>query len=255
MEIPRLAKHHPQSETHLSQEHDAKLQGTGHLVLPAAVLLLAGFPLLVVIHDFGNRLLLADPPGFFRSIWPVLDSPVHALLAAIIVSPFLLRLNASRKEILTGWVLAVFFAVMIDVDHAVTARSFSIAAVTNLARRPVTHSFVPVVIFSLLVSAVFRSKTIGGMVLLGLLSHLFRDAATGGVPLLWPFRRWEIQMTDAACYLGLFGLYGVAMAYAFRRRWHESLSQVVDLSQAYESLLLRLGSALEKMRNAIADLG
>ncbi len=101
----------------------------------------------------------------------------HAAIAAAVVAPL------GRDAIRT----AVTAALVIDVDHAVAARSVRIRATTGLDARPRTHS---------VVTALAAGATLGGLAgpvqgwaaFAGLVSHLLHDAGdrAAPTPVLWP---------------------------------------------------------------------
>lgn len=84
---------------------------------------------------------------------------------------------------------AVAAALVIDVDHAVAARSVRVRDTTALARRPVTHSLVTALATGGLV-AVAAGPWHGWAAFAGLGSHLLHDAGdrAAPTPVLWPFR-------------------------------------------------------------------
>ena len=110
------------------------------------------------------------------------DPLQHALIAAAVVSPVAAR--AGRGVLWT----AVAAALVIDVDHAVAARSVRVRDTTGLAARPRTHSFVTTLATGAGVAAAAGSLH-GWAAFAGLASHLLHDAGdrAAPTPLLWPF--------------------------------------------------------------------
>ena len=106
------------------------------------------------------------------------DPLQHAAIAAAVVAPL------GRDAVRT----AVAAALIIDVDHAVAARSVRIAATTGLDTRPRTHS---------VLTALATGAALGGLAgpvqgwaaFAGLVSHLLHDAGdqAAPTPMLWPF--------------------------------------------------------------------
>jgi membrane-bound metal-dependent hydrolase YbcI (DUF457 family) len=82
---------------------------------------------------------------------------------------------------------AVAAALVIDIDHAVAARSVRINATTSLPTRPRTHSLVTAVGAGAAVAA--AAGPVHGWVAFGaLVSHLLHDAGdrAAPTPMLWP---------------------------------------------------------------------
>ena len=106
------------------------------------------------------------------------DPFVHALLAAAVVAPL------GRRPMLT----AVVAGTLIDVDHAIAARSARPSAMLTLRTRPRSHTLLATL------AAAAVGTAAGGPVhgwagFAGLASHLLRDASddAAATPLLWPF--------------------------------------------------------------------
>ena len=130
-----------------------------------------------------------------RAIHVYTDPLQHALIAAAVVAPL------GRRAIRA----AVVAALVIDVDHAVAARSVRVRATTALATRPRTHSLVTAVAAGTTVGFA-RGPVEGWAVVGGLVSHLLHDAGDSAAPtpLLWPFaparqlgRRRQLVFTAA----------------------------------------------------------
>lgn len=131
----------------------------------------------------------------------VVDETAHvatALLAVICFRP------QAEIRIVVG---AVLGSTAIDLDHLpAMAGSLILTAGTN---RPYTHSLITVVLVTFLgitLPSPLRPFIWG--VNLGVLSHLLRDMATGGVPLFWPldtsrvvvpYHLYLIALVAAAC--------------------------------------------------------
>jgi membrane-bound metal-dependent hydrolase YbcI (DUF457 family) len=110
------------------------------------------------------------------------DPLQHALLAAAVAAPLVPR--AGRGVLAAATVPAL----VIDLDHAVAARSVRIAATTSLATRPRTHSLLTALGAGALVTAV-AGPLHGWAAFGGLVSHLLHDAGdrAAPTPVLWPF--------------------------------------------------------------------
>jgi membrane-bound metal-dependent hydrolase YbcI (DUF457 family) len=113
----------------------------------------------------------------------VYSDPVqHAMIAAVVVAPL-----AARDRRVLG--TAVTAALVIDVDHAVAARSVRVRDTTALAQRPPTHSLLTAAAVGSLVAAA-AGPAHGWAVFAALGSHLLHDAGdrAAPTPVLWPFR-------------------------------------------------------------------
>jgi membrane-bound metal-dependent hydrolase YbcI (DUF457 family) len=106
----------------------------------------------------------------------------HALIAAAVAAPLVPR--AGARVLLT----AVAAASVIDVDHAVAARSLRVSATTALDTRPRSHSLLTALGAGALVTAA-AGPLHGWAAFGGLTSHLLHDAGdrAAPTPLLWPF--------------------------------------------------------------------
>ena len=110
------------------------------------------------------------------------DPLQHAAIAAAVAAPLVPR--AGERVVVT----AVVAALVIDVDHAVAARSLRIGATTSLDTRPRTHSLLTALGAGALVAAA-AGPLHGWAAFGGLASHLLHDAGdrAAPTPLLWPF--------------------------------------------------------------------
>jgi membrane-bound metal-dependent hydrolase YbcI (DUF457 family) len=120
-------------------------------------------------------------PGLLPRVRVYTDPLQHALIAAGVAAPLVPR--AGWRVLLT----AVTAATVIDVDHAVAARSVRIRATTSLAMRPRTHSFFTALGAGVLVAAA-AGPLHGWAAFGGLVSHLLHDAGdrAAPTPILWP---------------------------------------------------------------------
>jgi len=113
-----------------------------------------------------------------RALQTYTDPLQHAAIAATVAAP--LGRAAVRA--------AVAAALVIDLDHAVAARSVRVRDTTALDTRPRTHSLVTAVAAGTTVGFA-RGPVEGWAVVGGLVSHLLHDAGDSAAPtpLLWPF--------------------------------------------------------------------
>jgi len=111
------------------------------------------------------------------------DPLQHAAIAAVVVAPLAARTD--RRVLAT----AVAAALVIDVDHAVAARSFRPRHTTALNRRPPTHSLLAAAGAGALISAA-AGPAHGWAAFAALGSHLLHDAGDDAAPtpVLWPWR-------------------------------------------------------------------
>jgi membrane-bound metal-dependent hydrolase YbcI (DUF457 family) len=114
-----------------------------------------------------------------RAVQIYTDPLQHVVIAAAVAAP--LGRPAVRS--------AVTAALLIDLDHAVAARSLRVRDTTGLATRPRTHSLVTAAGAGALVTLA-RGPVEGWAVFGGLVSHFLHDAGdrAAPTPMLWPFR-------------------------------------------------------------------
>jgi membrane-bound metal-dependent hydrolase YbcI (DUF457 family) len=107
------------------------------------------------------------------------DPFAHALLAAAVVAPL------GRRPMVT----AVVAGTVIDVDHAIAARSARPSAMLTLRTRPRSHTLLATVAAAAVGTAA-GGPLHGWAAFAGLTSHLLRDASDDAAPtpLLWPLR-------------------------------------------------------------------
>ena len=110
------------------------------------------------------------------------DPLQHALIAAAVAAPLA---RPAGRSVITS---AVAAALVIDVDHAVAARSVRVRDTTALPTRPRTHSLVTALAAGT-VAARAAGPVHGWAVFGALASHLLHDAGdrSAPTPVLWPF--------------------------------------------------------------------
>jgi hypothetical protein len=172
---------------------------------------------LILAVMLGGEYLVAHAPAgwprLFRMAWRLLDSPVHALQALLVVSPLLLwrqPLAESLRRMI--WVGAL--AVLLDLDHFAAAGSFSLARALHLWSRPATHSILFAAIFGLGAGLVSRRPVYGWLAFAALAAHILYDAPGGSTPLFWPIPS-DILAAPIA-YTGVLALYFGSRALAVR---------------------------------------
>jgi LexA-binding, inner membrane-associated putative hydrolase len=119
-----------------------------------------------------------------RAIRIYTDPLQHACIAAAVAAPLVPR---TGRGVLVS---AVVPALVIDVDHAVAARSLRVRATTSLPMRPRSHSLVTALGTGAAVAAA-AGPVHGWAAFGGLASHLLHDAGDSAAPtpVLWPFAR------------------------------------------------------------------
>lgn len=118
-----------------------------------------------------------------REFTALLDPVAHAALALIVVLPWIVLARLPRYYA----ILAVAAAVLIDLDHFIVATSLSLKDAISLPMRPMSHSVIFCAGLAGLLGVIFRQFSAGAIIFLALLSHLSRDATSGGTPWLFPF--------------------------------------------------------------------
>jgi hypothetical protein len=119
--------------------------------------------------------------------WAILDEAGHAAVAALVM---LWTVPA------WGWrpfVAAVLAATLIDVDHALAARSILPSRLMSLAARPASHSLLGVAVGSG-VGWLVGGRRVAFAAGVGILTHVMGDAtADPGVPLWVPWvAEWHV---------------------------------------------------------------
>jgi membrane-bound metal-dependent hydrolase YbcI (DUF457 family) len=154
-----------------------KLGRRGSLVPRADIGSYATLPVPVALW-VGAELAQRGQPITLR--WALLDEVAHAGVAAICSWPL------GRKWGARSVLVAVLSGTVIDVDHAIAARSLAPRRMMRLAERPATHSLLGVLLVAIVTGAVC-GRRLGYAAGIGAASHVLRDAvAPPGVPLFTP---------------------------------------------------------------------
>ena len=128
---------------------------------------------------FGSELVQSRLPA--SPAFAVVDEIAHASVALMCAVPLVLRWG--YRPVL----VAVLAGTLIDVDHALAARSLDPMHMMQLGARPPTHSLAGAVLLATLVGAVLDSRA-AYAAFVGVVSHIVRDAdGPPGVPLFAPF--------------------------------------------------------------------
>jgi hypothetical protein len=184
--------------------------------------------LIVSTMIIGDALISWRPASVPRIYWALLDSPVHAALALLVVSPLFahrdLHQRTFRRVVVAGLV-----TVFLDLDHFVAARSLSLYDALHLAARPVSHSLLFALGCGLLAHLLTRHASDGWLVFGVLASHILRGASSGGTPFLWPLGVYRLPVR--AYYAAQVSLYlvtrTVAGSWFDRRAWSHGLRRLI----------------------------
>ncbi len=159
----------------------AKVQSINS-AMGSAVILSAAILMVMVL---GDALVYSWPKGIPTQLWALLDSPVHLVLALLVVAPLFAH-PAIQRHLWIWLAVAAMAAVLVDLDHFIAARSFALEDALELGGRPIAHSFAFAIAMAALTWIISR-EPLGAILVLGvLLSHMVRDASHGTAPLLWP---------------------------------------------------------------------
>lgn len=143
---------------------------------------------------------------------------MHGTIGVLVVAPLLWR-SAHRSRLIA---LAFAAGVLLDVDHAVAARSLDPAAMERLGRRPDSHSLLFASAIAVLTLVATRRRVVAWGVFAILTAHLLFDAPGGGVRWLFPVQHPE-SIPWLACPLGTLVLVGIsAMVARAPLRWPDS---------------------------------
>jgi hypothetical protein len=172
------------------------------LIVVAAVSLGVIF---VVDYYFEN----ASPPLL---VVAVLDEIAHLGTALILL------IGLGRVSLSPFTVACLVGAVLIDVDHLPAMLSPDVSLIEE--ERPVTHSVIWVAV--LLISSTgltgqWRSVVVG--LSLGILTHLVRDMATGGVPLFWPVSDNIVEIPYWTYAIAIVSTASMGISQSFDRRF------------------------------------
>ncbi|MEI7597629.1 MAG: metal-dependent hydrolase [Bacteroidota bacterium] len=133
--------------------------------------------LLWIIAFFAHKCLV--PNAKTPLLIAIFDSTTHGFIAFVMIFPFLLSKIINWKLVL----IILIPAVLIDIDHAIVAHSVAVEDMIKLETRPLSHSLLFSLGFSLLFALILRikEKTHSYCLLfysffLTLSSHILRDS-------------------------------------------------------------------------------
>lgn len=133
---------------------------------------------------FADYLMRWKPFGS-NEFWGLFDGGVHATISMLVLLPF-----ARKGTILIDLLTFLVIGGAIDIDHFIQAQSFSVSDVIALPLRPASHSFTFIILLSIIVFSF--NKRMGIILLLGLSSHIIRDASSGVTPIFYPLEFYRI---------------------------------------------------------------
>lgn len=148
---------------------------------PVRTVRLAGV-IAVGIGLMGARDLFLLPLPFLLDA--LTDEPAHAATALLSVGAG--AAIARRRLARMAAIVALLGGTLIDLDHLPAILGWD--GLTAGTQRPYSHSLLTVAAISLIAWRLRGGRRAAALVIAGAVSsHLMRDMATGGVPLLWPF--------------------------------------------------------------------
>jgi membrane-bound metal-dependent hydrolase YbcI (DUF457 family) len=148
--------------------------------------------------------------------WAGLDAVAHGAAAGLVAVGLIPGFGARTLV----WGIAA--GILLDLDHAVAARSLDPLRMMSLTARPPTHSLVAALALAGLVGSL-RGWIFGYVVGIGIIAHLLGDAIEpAGVPLLAPFIAdpWmRVSVTTLVFGMLAMGLVstGLSLSHALRR--------------------------------------
>jgi membrane-bound metal-dependent hydrolase YbcI (DUF457 family) len=125
------------------------------------------------------------------------DEAIHFSFGMLVNVPLLLLHGAHL-------IVPIFiFAVLIDLDHAIAAWSFSVRRMLSLSARPPGHSISFALIAGLSVFLMSGTPVHAWVAFSSVVSHILVDSGYGGgTPILWPFAD-RVRVTDLQRTLGI----------------------------------------------------
>ncbi|MFM7022875.1 MAG: metal-dependent hydrolase [Flavobacteriales bacterium] len=142
--------------------------------------------------------LITNQPFLPKPLWGLYDGFVHGSVGVMVMLPLL-------KELRIKWLILFFLcASLVDIDHFIAAKSFSVSEVMLLPMRPPTHSFTFAFIAGSAAALFFKKRLLAFWIVFGCLaSHVIRDASSGVTPMFYPA---DFERIPVVSYLLLEGL-------------------------------------------------
>ena len=132
------------------------------------------------------------------------DGAAHIATALAVAAPAL-PFVADRRRFLA---IAALSAVAIDLDHVVAARSVELISCMTMPHRPPSHSLLTLGALTYLSERAWPGSQTELAIALGLGSHLLRDLATGGAPIVLPRQIVEMARPSVAFMIVGLGAFG-----------------------------------------------
>lgn len=142
----------------------------------------------------------------------LIDIPFNILASLFTIIPFSLTCKTPLRFSI---IWTIFLTVVIDVDHFIAAGSIHLIDAISLPYRPVTHSFVIVFFFAIVLSVLTRSREIGIISFFSLCSHLLRDVWNGKSIIFYPLSSSSYQLSNLLCIVLLIFLPTIALLCGF----------------------------------------
>jgi hypothetical protein len=143
----------------------------------------------------------------------LLDGVCHLGTALVVAWPALPSIRERRRFMQ----IIACSALLLDLDHIPAARSARLERCMTMPGRPVSHSVVSIIALAAAVEVLVPGRQLSLATLLGLSSHLLRDLATGGAPLLHPKRVVTVSTGAQVLLLSALTLAGRSASRRFSR--------------------------------------
>jgi membrane-bound metal-dependent hydrolase YbcI (DUF457 family) len=177
--------------------------------MPFALTIVAAAGIAVVL---AIDAIIRTTPDLSTAQLALLDETGHLATAVLLVTAVL----AGRLGRL-GAVGIVLGACLIDVDH-VPYTFFGSEVITAGTVRPYSHSLATIAALCAVAALGGRMRPLWIGALAAVLTHLMRDAATGGVPLLWPLSEANVTLPYVAYAAALVAAAAVLPAHVYSAR-------------------------------------
>ena len=163
------------------------------------------------MHTYQAWPFLSDPRHpLLSAVWAI---GIHGVLAVFVVAPLLHNAARHRAALTLG---AFAAGSVFDLDHVAAAGTLNLHAIENLSGgRPDSHSFIVVLLLSVIAYALTRRVAVAWAVFAIFLSHLLFDAAGGNDHVLYPFSSLD-GLPWLACPIGALALFAGSLAITVR---------------------------------------
>lgn len=126
------------------------------------------------------------------SEWPIrarapIDTGLHGVVPALAVAPLWWTEGGACFTIMAAAFLSGF---LLDLDHVIAFRSFSLEVCSSQEKRPFAHSLPWILLLAGTIGLLTGSALLGAVSLFALATHLLFDATdASGIVILWPCGR------------------------------------------------------------------